>query len=107
MHQRRHHRIGIELHVGRIILIALQRHELAVEIYAFFRKCQPRLDRAHRRPAMIEFEHEILLPTLSPLMKYRARRRPSPPSAIGRRSDTLSVNSDQCLEWSLLSYAGI
>src|SRR5665811_538937 len=77
MHQRRHHRIGIELHVGRIILIALQRHELAVEIYAFFRKYQPHLDRAHRRPTMKEFEHEILLPTLPPLMKYKARHRPS------------------------------
>src|SRR5262245_8437647 len=61
VHQGRDHRVGVELHVSGIELVAPQRQQLAIPIDALLGQSQPRLDRAHRRPAVVQGEHAFPL----------------------------------------------
>jgi hypothetical protein len=65
MHQGRNDRVRVELHVSGVELVAAQREQLPVPIDVLLGQSEPRLDRAHRSPAVVEGEHA------SSLIRYR------------------------------------
>src|SRR5215470_13939058 len=74
MDDRRHHGVGIELHVAGVELVAPQRQQPAVEANAFFHEREPRLDRADRCAAMVEREHVLgALPCMRCKMDFQIR----------------------------------
>src|SRR5271154_4016973 len=61
MHQCRHHAIGIELHVGRVVLIALQRQQMLRDLPAFFLERDTHFLSANRIDVVIELQHVLRL----------------------------------------------
>ena len=57
MHQSRHHAVGIELAVGRIVLIAAQCQQVLLNLKTLFSKCYPHFLRTNRIDVVIMFEH--------------------------------------------------
>jgi hypothetical protein len=60
MHQRGHHAVGIELAIGRIVLVAAQRQQVLLDLETLFMKRNPHLLRADRIDVVIMFEHAAL-----------------------------------------------